>query len=104
MPGRDAGKQLSLLAARGIFIESNPGPVWLWGGASEHFLLYQYQLVKAQNVFIGHAQTESPYFLGQGVALPTGLAQPVTTTAPWQDPDWRNEGGSPSQDTFHARY
>lgn len=102
-PGRDAGKQLSLLAARGIFIESNPGPVWLWGGASEHFLLYQYQLVKAQNVFIGHAQTESPYFLGKGVALPKELAEPVTTAAPWYDPEWRSEDGSSSHDPFRAR-
>lgn len=103
--GRNAGKQLSLLAGRGIFIESNPGPVWLWGGASEHFLLYQYQMFKAQNVFIGHAQTETPYFLGEGVALPTQLAKPITTGAPWYDPDWKNTPPPQAGDTetFNVR-
>lgn len=90
---RHAGTQISLLASRGILIESNPGPVFLWGGASEHFLLYQYQINEARNVFIGAAQTESPYFLGEGVSLPSELAPPVAG-APWYDPTWKAGSGS----------
>lgn len=96
---RVAGQQISLLAGRGILIESDPGPVWFWGGASEHFLLYQYQIHKAQNVFIGHAQTESPYFLGEGVALPTELARPLGS--PWNDPAW--QGMAFPRDAFNVR-
>lgn len=97
---RVAGKQISLLAARGILIESNPGPVWLWGGASEHFLLYQYQLDHAANVFIGHAQTESPYFLGEGVSTPTQLI-PRNCSKNWygNEPQWPTN----PNDTFHHR-
>lgn len=92
---RYAGQRISLLAARGILIEANPGPVFLWGGASEHFLLYQYQLFKARNVFIGHCQTESPYFLGNGVATADQLAPPQ---ADWDDPQWKD-----TADTFDNR-
>ncbi|KAK0673186.1 pectate lyase superfamily protein-domain-containing protein [Cercophora samala] len=53
--------QISLFAARGILIESTK-PTWLYGTGSEHVVLYQYQLYKAKNVFLGHIQTEAPYF------------------------------------------
>ncbi|CAO1627927.1 unnamed protein product [Parajaminaea phylloscopi] len=96
---RVAGQQISLLGSRGILIESDPGPVWLWGGASEHFLLYQYQLLKARNVFIGHAQTESPYFLGEGVALPTALV-PAGSGRAWDDPSWTR---AKEGDTYDVR-
>lgn len=45
----------------GILIE-NQGPTWLYGTASEHKVLYQYELYQAQNVFMGMIQTESPYY------------------------------------------
>jgi hypothetical protein len=38
------------------------GPVWFYGTASEHCVLYQYQTVDAANIFMGMIQTESPYF------------------------------------------
>ncbi|KAJ6514576.1 exo-beta-1,3-glucanase [Mycena vulgaris] len=53
--------QVSLYAGRGILSES-AGPVWMIGTASEHFVLYQYQLVNAQNHYLGLIQTETPYF------------------------------------------
>lgn len=95
---RDAGNKISLLASRGILIESCPGPVFLWGGASEHFLLYQYQLLRAKNVFIGHAQTESPYFLGTNRALPTQLVPKAGSK--WHDPTWPS---SRQGDAFDVR-
>ncbi|PWN22927.1 pectin lyase-like protein, partial [Microstroma glucosiphilum] len=98
-PDRHAGKQISLLASRGILIESNPGPVMLWGGASEHFLLYQYQLNRAKNVLIAHSQTESPYFLGEHCALPQTIARPKVD---WCDPTWE-ESDPGLGDSFKSR-
>ncbi|WFD34512.1 hypothetical protein MCUN1_001353 [Malassezia cuniculi] len=59
--------QINVLSARGILIESQ-GPVWMYGTASEHQLLYQYALVGARNILLGAIQTESPYFQGHGFA------------------------------------
>lgn len=42
-------------------IESTDGPLWLYGTGSEHHVLYQYQLVGTQNIFMGQIQTETPY-------------------------------------------
>ncbi|KAK3689920.1 pectate lyase superfamily protein-domain-containing protein [Podospora appendiculata] len=52
---------VTIYAARGILIESQ-GPCWFYGTASEHAVMYQYQLYNAQNIFFGHMQTETPYF------------------------------------------
>ncbi|KAF2461924.1 exo-beta-1,3-glucanase Exg0 [Lineolata rhizophorae] len=53
--------QIDIFNARGVLLEST-GAVWLWGTASEHNVLYNYQLNGAQNVFMGHIQTETPYY------------------------------------------
>ncbi|KAF3902986.1 hypothetical protein ABW20_dc0106112 [Dactylellina cionopaga] len=53
--------QIDVYVARGVLIESTL-PTWLWGTASEHSTLYQYQLTGASNVFMGLVQTESPYY------------------------------------------
>ncbi|KIJ60156.1 glycoside hydrolase family 55 protein [Hydnomerulius pinastri MD-312] len=52
--------QTSIFSGRGILSES-AGPVWFIGTA-EHAALYQYNLVNAQNHYIGFAQTETPYY------------------------------------------
>ncbi|KAF8139667.1 glycoside hydrolase family 55 protein [Boletus edulis] len=52
--------QTSIFTGRGILSES-AGPVWFIG-TSEHGSLYQYNLVNAQNHYIGFAQTENPYY------------------------------------------
>ncbi|KAF3196898.1 hypothetical protein TWF679_003893 [Orbilia oligospora] len=60
--GRDtSATQISIFSARGILIESQ-GPTWLYGTASEHNVLYQYQLLGAKNIYLGHIQTETPYY------------------------------------------
>ncbi|KAH9223997.1 pectate lyase superfamily protein-domain-containing protein [Leptodontidium sp. 2 PMI_412] len=56
-----AQTQIDIYVGRGVLIEST-GPVWLYGTASEHCVLYQYQTVDASNVFMGMIQTESPYY------------------------------------------
>ncbi|KAJ5710984.1 hypothetical protein N7488_005140 [Penicillium malachiteum] len=53
--------QIDVYTARGILIESQ-GPTWLYGTASEHQVLYQYELYQAENIVMGMIQTESPYF------------------------------------------
>ncbi|PSK38025.1 hypothetical protein B9Z65_1216 [Elsinoe australis] len=53
--------QITVAVARGILVES-PGPTWLYGTASEHSMLYQYNFQYATNTFAGMIQTESPYF------------------------------------------
>ncbi|GAW26432.1 putative exo-beta- -glucanase [Rosellinia necatrix] len=59
--------QISLYSARGILIESQD-PVWIYGSGSEHTIMYQYETYKAKNVYLGHIQTESPYFQPEPVA------------------------------------
>jgi hypothetical protein len=54
--------QVNIYNGRGVLIESQQGPVWLWGTASEHNVLYNYQIYNAANVFMGHIQTETPYY------------------------------------------
>lgn len=53
--------QIDVYSGRGILIESQ-GPTWLYGTASEHNVLYQYQVSNAKNLVMGMIQTESPYF------------------------------------------
>lgn len=53
--------QLNIYSARGILIESQ-GPTWFYGTASEHNVLYQYQLSGAKDIYLGHMQTETPYY------------------------------------------
>ncbi|POR32699.1 Exo-beta-1,3-glucanase [Tolypocladium paradoxum] len=56
-----SASQISLYGARGVLIESQ-GPCWFYGTGSEHAILYQYQTYKAKDIYLGHIQTESPYF------------------------------------------
>ncbi|KAI0013268.1 glycoside hydrolase family 55 protein [Xylariaceae sp. FL0662B] len=48
---------------RGILIESK-GPSWFIGFASEHNTLYEVNINKAENLFIGFQQSETPYWQG----------------------------------------
>jgi hypothetical protein len=54
-------EQIDVYAARGILVESQ-GPTWMYGTASEHHVLYQYQISEAKDLFLSMIQTESPYF------------------------------------------
>ncbi|GAW18337.1 hypothetical protein ANO14919_078120 [Xylariales sp. No.14919] len=59
--------QISVFSARGVLIESQD-PVWIYGSSSEHTIMYQYETYKAKNVYLGHIQTESPYYQPEPVA------------------------------------
>ncbi|KAI1212403.1 glycoside hydrolase family 55 protein [Annulohypoxylon truncatum] len=72
--------QINIFNGRGVLIESQK-PVWLWGTASEHSILYNYQVSNAQNVFLGIAQSETAYFQGnppapQGATVLEGFVDP----------------------------
>lgn len=87
--------QVNILSGRGILIESAPGPVWMYGGASEHSILYQYNIVNADNVFISLAQTETAYFQGKGREV-ASAEEPLSLTR-YHDPDFNvSSSESPS--------
>lgn len=56
-----AQAQINVYSGRGILVESQ-GPTWMYGTASEHNVLYQYQISNANNLYMSMIQTESPYF------------------------------------------
>ena len=59
------GGAQNIAVGRGALIESTKA-TWLVGTAFEHSTMYQFNLNKAQNVFIGMQQTENPYWQGYG--------------------------------------
>ncbi|RHZ63004.1 hypothetical protein CDV55_105196 [Aspergillus turcosus] len=76
--------QVDIYSARGILIESQ-GPTWLYGTASEHQVLYQYELYQAKDIVLGMIQTESPYYQPVPPA-----PQPFTAGLFPGDPDFTN--------------
>ncbi|KAJ6500510.1 exo-beta-1,3-glucanase [Mycena sanguinolenta] len=79
----DGVSKLTIFAGRGILSESQ-GPVWMIGTASEHFTLYNAQLLNAQKHYIALLQTETPYFQPYAVALP----YPFNKMSEYGDPDF----------------
>ncbi|KAJ7926053.1 exo-beta-1,3-glucanase [Mycena leptocephala] len=71
---------ISIYSGRGILSES-AGPVWLIGTASEHHVLYQYNLANAKSHYMGLIQTETPYFQPNPVA-----PAPFTVNMAFKDP------------------
>ncbi|CCF32980.1 hypothetical protein CH063_05256 [Colletotrichum higginsianum] len=55
-------KQVTVYAGRGLLVESTNGRVWLSASGSEHHTLYQYQLFKTRDVYMGQVQSETPYY------------------------------------------
>ncbi|KAG5972701.1 hypothetical protein E4U55_000744 [Claviceps digitariae] len=74
--------QINIYNGRGVLIESTKG-LWLWGTASEHNQLYNYQLTNAQNVYMALIQTETAYMQGNPDAR-----VPFTTNSAFSDPDF----------------
>lgn len=52
---------ISVFTARGMLIESTTAS-WLYGVASEHAVMYQFNFNAAQHIYAGLLQTESPYY------------------------------------------
>lgn len=82
--------QIDVYAARGVLVESQ-GPTWLYGTASEHNVLYQYQISAAKDILLAMIQTESPYFQDTPKA-----PAPFNTGQFSNDPTFSNCTGSSS--------
>jgi len=78
----DGGGQTSIYTGRGVLIESQ-GPVWMYGTASEHNVMYQYNLANAQNVLMAMIQIETPYYQSSPPA-----PQPYVTRTDYNDPSF----------------
>ncbi|KAH8816524.1 pectate lyase superfamily protein-domain-containing protein [Xylogone sp. PMI_703] len=76
--------RINVLVARGMLIESNKA-LWMYGTASEHAVLYQYEFSKASTVIAGMIQTESAYFQ-PGIAPPAPFGDYLGTFG--GDPTW----------------
>lgn len=76
--------QIHVFAGRGMLIESETGRIWLVGHGSEHFSVYQYQLLNTRDIWLGHAQTETPYYQPN----PPAPAPYTTVNAAIGDPDF----------------
>ncbi|KAK1759744.1 hypothetical protein QBC47DRAFT_115380 [Echria macrotheca] len=79
-----ANTQITVYSGRGLYIESTSGTFWLYGTGSEHHVMYQYQLVNTQNIFMGQIQTETPYYMPN----PTVLGSPFRAVSSLNDPDF----------------
>lgn len=78
-----ANTQVNVFAGRGVLVESSAGPLWMYGTAAEHHVLYNYQFNSVQNVVASEFQSETPYF------QPTpNAATPFTVISDLQDPDF----------------
>jgi len=73
--------QINIYNGRGVLIESDVGPVWLYGTSAEHNVLYNYQISNASNVYMALIQTETPYFQSNPDA-----ATPFTSNKAYNDP------------------
>ena len=74
--------QINIYNGRGVLIESEQGN-WLWGTASEHSVLYNYQMTNAANVYLSLIQTETAYFQSNPDAT-----VPFTANRAFSDPDF----------------
>ncbi|TFB00197.1 Glucan 1,3-beta-glucosidase [Trichoderma ghanense] len=71
--------------AGGFLVESTRA-TWMLGIGSEHNSLYQVNIYKAKNVFLGFQQSETPYWQGNNSGLLTPL--PWTNSLLASDPDF----------------
>lgn len=89
--------KINIYNGRGILIESTQG-AWLWGTASEHNVLVNYQFSKARNVFMGCIQTETAYMQGNPDATVPYKSNPAYT-----DPDFSKCTGPRCARTWGVR-
>ena len=87
--------QIDIYNGRGVLIESQGGPAWLYGTSSEHSIFYNYQVNNAKNVFMGMIQTETPYFQANPKA-PKPLTIGNYNWGSSSDPNWAYCESQPS--------
>lgn len=89
--------QIDIYNGRGVLIESQ-GPVWLYGTASEHSVMYNYQISNASAVYMALIQTETAYFQGNPAA-----PAPFVVNSTWNDPSFSNTTSATSARTWGLR-
>ncbi|KEY65762.1 hypothetical protein S7711_05591 [Stachybotrys chartarum IBT 7711] len=90
--------RITVFAGRGLLIESRRGRIWLSATGSEHHVLYQYQMADTQDIYIGFAQTESPYY------QPHPLARyPFPPVPSLRDPDFASDCQNDADPDFCER-
>ncbi|CAG9998130.1 unnamed protein product [Clonostachys byssicola] len=89
--------QINIYNGRGLLVESTK-PVWLWGTASEHNVLYNYHFQGAQNVFMSVIQTETAYMQGNPDAK-----TPFTANSKYFDPTFAECTGERCAKTWGLR-
>ena len=50
--------QIDIYNGRGVLVESQ-GPVWMYGGAFEHSMLYNYNIANAKDIYMGVIQSDT---------------------------------------------
>ncbi|KPI42190.1 Glucan 1,3-beta-glucosidase [Cyphellophora attinorum] len=74
-------RQITIFNGRGLYVDSAAGPLWLWGTAVEHHVLYEYQVSDTAQIFMGEIQTETAYYQPNPPAT-----LPFTALPQWNDP------------------
>ncbi|KAB2571664.1 Glucan 1,3-beta-glucosidase [Lasiodiplodia theobromae] len=90
--------QIDIYNARGVLIEST-NAVWLWGTASEHSVMYNYELNGAKNTFLGAIQTETPYYQSNPDAT-----KPFSVQTSWADPDFSSASADGGKKAWGVRF
>lgn len=59
----DAGQPINIYNARGMLLESQKGPIWMYGTAMEHSFLFQYNFAAGTSEVLSTVmQSETPYY------------------------------------------
>ncbi|KAE8213782.1 hypothetical protein CF327_g2736 [Tilletia walkeri] len=94
----NTSSQITVYSGRGVLVENTKGgPVWMYGVASEHHLLVQFNLYRARKVLFSIPQTETAYFQGQG--WPSATETQPTSHA-YHDPLFRTNSCPTFNNTF----
>ncbi|KAK4550136.1 hypothetical protein LTR36_003103 [Oleoguttula mirabilis] len=72
--------QIDIYNGRGILVESQ-GPVWMYGTAFEHSMLYNYNFANAKDIYAGVIQSETAYMQDNPNAL-----DPFSPNTTYMDP------------------
>jgi glucan 1,3-beta-glucosidase len=66
----------------------------IYGTSNEHSTLYNWQFLGAENVYLGHIQSESPYYHAANLDAPADAAYPPGTGSFPSDPMFDHCDGS----------
>jgi glucan 1,3-beta-glucosidase len=70
-----AQDRVNVYNGRGVLFRSQ-GPSWVYGTSNEHSSLYNWQFLAAENAYLGHIQSESPYYHAANLDAPADAPYP----------------------------